>query len=97
MSKRTVKEVLIEKYFQFKNDIREVMTVDNEVFPVIEDEDLLEWLDTVLFLFPDVKTKYNLDQLIELKQIELEEEKRELLIPFIDKYVASLRKIKKLI
>ena len=97
MSKKTVKDVLIDKYFQFRNEIKSVMTVENEVFPVIEDDDLLEWLDTVLFLFPDDNTKYNLDQLVELKQIEIEKEKRELLIPFIDKYVGSLRKIKKLI
>lgn len=92
-----VADLLESKFFEFTNDVK-VIVPDAEalVKEMASDEnvDQIEVMDTVLFLFPDDRYTYHLDQLLELKSIHLEVGQKEKLIPVIEKYVTVLRKIK---
>ena len=82
---------------KFNAFVEEIKPIVNDVDTFLEDMqniDYIEVLQVVLFLFPDDRTGYHLDQLLELKQIELTSDQKDGLIPIIKKYVTFLEKIK---
>jgi hypothetical protein len=94
---RTVQDVLKESQQQFIEDVIPVVPNAKDFIPVVPDNELLDALEMSLFLFPDDRTSYHLDQLLELKGCTITDEQKEGLIPIIEAYVKKLRKIKSLI
>ena len=93
-----VAELLEMKFYEFSKKIETIVPESKKlVEDVASDEDIdhLEVLDTVLFLFPDERYEYHVDQLLSLKNIELADDQKEKLIPIISEYVLFLNKVKK--
>ena len=93
----TVKTLLKTKFDEFIEKVKPIVTELENSFKVDEDLNYLDALDIILFLFPDEKTLYNLEQFLDLKQISITDENKTLMIPILDDYLIFLRKIKKLL
>ena len=57
----TVEAVLKQSQKEFISDVQPIVPNANDFIPKVADEDLLDLLDMVLFLFPDDKIDYHLD------------------------------------
>ena len=97
MSKKTVKEVLRESFDKFKNKALPIVENELETLCNFEDEDLLDALDMLMFLFPSDDTELHLNQLMELKSISVTEEQFNELLPLVKRFVNHLKEIKSLI
>ena len=92
-----VADLLESKFFEFTNQVKEIVPDASELIKgMIEDDkiDQIEVMDTVLFLFPTDRWKFHLEELLELKSINLEVEQKEKLLNIICPYVSLLRKVK---
>ena len=93
----TLETLLKTKFEEFYREVSEAIVIDKSLFPKEENIDLLEVTDLLNFLFPDDNTLYNLEQLLELKGIELTDEDKYKLVPILDKMITFVRKIKNMI
>ena len=93
----TVKNLLETKFNEFIEKVKPIISDLENSFKVDGEVDYLDILDVVLFLFPDDQTSYNLDEFLDLKQIEINEDKKKQLIPILNNYLEFLRKLKKLL
>jgi hypothetical protein len=84
---QTVEAVLKQSQKEFISDVQPIVPNANDFIPKVADEDLLDLLDMVLFLFPDDKIDYHLDQLLELKQCRITSDQKTELVPIIKRYV----------
>ena len=102
MSNPTYKSLIEKKYKELIEDINKIIPsiqshIENEFLPKIEDNNInwAELIQYIEFLFPDDNTGYNLNELFEFKNIDVNEEQIILLIPIIDKYLKFMKTIKK--
>lgn len=93
----TVKTLLETKFNEFVTNVKEFCPQIENSLKEFTDIDHLEVLDVVLFLFPDEQTSYHLDQFLDLKHLELSDENKQKILPFLETYLTFLRKIKKLL
>lgn len=92
-----VSEILENNFNAFTNDVKSIVPQAEALFKLmIEDDniDQLEVMETMLFLVPDDRYTFHLDQLLDFKGISLEIDQKEKLIPIIERYVTLLRKLK---
>ena len=94
----TLEEIMKLKYDAFVEAAQEILPA--EVFSMrndegnIDDFNLIEVMDVMLFLFPDDRTKFHLLELCDLKRVTLTEEQIDQLIPIVEKYMKFLKKVK---
>lgn len=89
---KSVEELLKDKYSEVKKEISEI--VDISLFQEIDEEDLLNMIELVFFLFPDDKTLFNLNELITLQGTNINDEQKDKIVVIIDKYIIWLRKLR---
>ena len=94
MSGVTIKDLLETKYSDLKNELLDI--IDADLFPVIEENtNWVEFVNFVFFLFPSDAVKFHLEELLEFKDIVLVNDKVDILVPIITKYLDWLKKVKK--
>jgi len=59
-----------------------------KIFPAF-----LEFVNFVFFLFPSDAVKFHLEELLEYKDVVIEEKKVDILVPIIIKYLDWLKKV----
>jgi hypothetical protein len=87
----------LEKYLEFKAEVSTIIDDFDKHFQDLDPTDLIDLMDLMLFMFPNDKTAENLNGLIEWRGVDLADDKRQLMIPIVDKYLMFLRKVKKVI
>jgi hypothetical protein len=94
-SKPTFKTLIEKKYNELMKDISNVIELDDELFPKLDDKicwaELFKYIE---FVFPDDNTGYNIEELFEFKGIEITPEQIEKLVPIVNKYLVFVNKIK---
>ena len=96
----TYKDLIKKKYTDLLVKVENIIDDKNkELLPKsIDDESINEILQYTEFLFPDDDTYFNLNELIEFKNIkDIDEKTKYLLIPIIDDFLKFLKVIKKYI
>jgi hypothetical protein len=94
---KTVKTILKESFEKFKNQLQDVSDQDIEILNTIEDDDLIDTLDMVIFLFPSDSTEIHLKELMDLKGVKVSEEQFKAVLPVVERFVIHMKKIKSLI
>lgn len=90
----TIKELLQTKFNDLKTELIEI--IDSDLFPEMEENtNWVEFVNFVFFLFPSDAVKFHLEELLEYKDIVIEEEKVAVLVPIITKYLLWLKKVQK--
>lgn len=89
----TVKVLLVTKFNEFVENVKHIVPDIEKVICGYGDIDHLEVMKVLLFLFPDDKLNFHLDQVLELKNIQLTDDKKQQLLPFIEIYIQFLRKL----
>ena len=86
----TRKEILIKKYIDFTNDIKNI--IDEKIFPSLEDIDITDLVILFTFTFQD-KTDYQetIANLLDVNHIEISNDKFDELYPIINKYINELK------
>ena len=97
MFKKTVKEILRESFDKFKNKASIIVVNEVESLYDFDDEDLLDALDMLVFLFPSDDTDLHLRQLLDLKNIYVSDDQFIELLPLVKRFVDHLKEIKSLI
>ena len=90
-------DLLESKFYEFTTEVKCVVPEAEKIMSDlggVNKVDYIEVMDAILFLFPDDRTLYHLDQLLDLKGINIPNTQKELLIPLVEKYVAFLVKVK---
>lgn len=90
----TVQELLQTKYDKFIEDIKPIIPEFHNLLDRKDEADLLEILELLIFLFPDNNYMFHLNEVLKLKQVDITDEQKNNLIPFIEQYLEFLRKIK---
>jgi hypothetical protein len=92
---KTVEQILLEKYYEFKNEVSTIIDDFDKHFDDLDPGDLIDLMDLMLFIFPSDNTERHLNELLDLKQLTISDEKKQQLIPICNKYVMFLNKVKR--
>jgi len=98
MTTPTYKTLIEKKYNELIKDVGQIINIDSELLPVLDDEvNWVELIQYIEFIFPDDNTLFNTEELFEYKQISITKDQLIKLVPIIDKYLQFMKTIKKYI